>query len=93
MQPEAHHWTPGVVRYGEKLAIRLAVELITGMNHPRQDAADIMPDHRNPYATAARNLGAMGVSRAEVLSDLVGMLSLHGVEPIPTVRRALEAGQ
>lgn len=78
-------WTPAHARYGEKVAIGLAVEIQAGQCHPSPDSFI----RKRAYLEAARHLGASGAGRVEVLSDLVGLLALHGVEPIPMVRRAV----
>lgn len=87
---ELEPWQPAHIAYAEKVAIRLAVEVNTGMPHPRYDRDDVRPDRRNPYIVAAQSLGAVGVTRAGVLLDLAGLLEIHGVELIGTVRQALE---
>ena len=79
--------TAGQLRYAEQVAIRLAVEVITGLPHPDYDRK-INPD-LSPYTRAARHLGAHGAWRGEVLRDLVSILTLYGYRPTLTVRRAM----
>lgn len=74
------------MRYAETVAIRLAVEVLTGMQHP--GARHPM---ESPYSTAAWHLGARGRGRRRVLRDLVAIMSLHGYQPIGTIRRALHS--
>ncbi|MDT0351657.1 hypothetical protein [Pseudonocardia charpentierae] len=60
--------------------IRLAIDVVGGRNPKASEA----------FCTAAQHLGAQGRTRYELLQELAGILGLYGVEPIGTVRRAIE---
>lgn len=90
---EPQPWTPAHVDYAQKVAIGLAVELTTGDRHPYYSDNNELRHQKNPYSTAAKFLGAIGVDRSELLFDLTGLLRLHGVEPTPMVASQLEQEQ
>ncbi|GEL18618.1 hypothetical protein [Pseudonocardia asaccharolytica] len=75
--------TAGQRRYAEKIAIRLAVEILTGQRH----------HGHHSYLIAARYLGSChGPHKRDVLTSLVRLLALQHpgrYRPTGTIRRAL----
>jgi hypothetical protein len=77
--------TPGQRRFGEMIAIRLAVEVLAG--------PPPAPYRRDSHLIAARHLGATsGTSKHDTLACLVALLRLQPgghYRPTATVTRAL----
>lgn len=82
----------GYLSFMDTVATQLAIEVLTGRRcYPSEEAVAERPGFDSyPLTVAARNLGADGESRQELVEDLARLLRLHRVRPSALIRLAVD---